>query len=1811
MSTTVDNRVVEMRFDNSNFESNVKESMSTLERLKQALKFNEGTKGLDQISAAAKNVKLDGIESGVESLRNKFSVLGVAGMSVINNLTNSAINLGKKLYNSTVGEVVHGGWNRAANIEQARFTLQGVLKDGALVKDVMKQAMDSVDGTAYGFDQAALAASQFASSGVKAGTQLEHALAGVAGTAATTGRDYAWISQIFTRVAGQGKVMATDLNSLASAGTNAAVEIANFMNGVNNGSIKVSDSIKKAVRDVSTSTKLTESDIRDFVSKSKINFDIFSEAMNNSFGEHAKDANKTFSGALDNVQARLKQIGQKFFVNYEDDGPLGILNENSPVVLFLNNLRKALTGLRDAIDPLAWAFREFVNTIADAGSAFLKFFITSDEVDGVTVKNADAMNMFSAAVRGVTNIFKFFVNILSSIGHAFAEAFPSVNILTIQGLASSFEAFTQRLLNNQSLIKGIGNTFKGLFAILRIIGTVLKNVFYIVSPLIELLPWVSAGIFGVTGSLSDQLVKLSESFAKWDGLKKVMEKVHEPLKKLGDAFEAFWKMLGPVKDFVRYMYLFYSVVGGGVDGVINALSHGFDKFANAIAAAWKALTGNDISSKISDWKNRFINLAETIVPIGGKIVDGVNKIRDSLLKFKNYLTSIDYSGATGTFRNFKEIFSLALTDIKTKIQEFLPSISTIKNAFDKFKNTLKSVYNFIKPLLDNISNAFSLFISKLDFGDLMAAGGLGAFVVFLKTIWKMVNGFYFMIKRLIGSADDFRKVTNVVTAFSDTLYSIRDKFKADAFRSIAISVAILAASMFLLASLDADKLLASGTAVASLLGMVIGSLKLFEKGKFAYTDIAISSLVGLSVAVLILSMALKKLAKLDPQGVLVGVLAMAGMLFMLAEFLHLVPERELAGMAGPIIGLSVALYIMASALKKLAKLNPQQLLTGLLGIVGLLGSLALFMNLVPEKKMAATASALVGLAVALRIMVMSVKALGKLDLATLGKGLGGLAAILLSLGLFIKFIPEKQLAGMAVGIGVISLAMLLFVQSVKKFGEMNIAELGKGLLGIAGVLAAIGLFTRIVKPQQIISIAAGVAIFGVAMLLFTSTIQKLAALKISELGKGLLGFAGALAAVALFTKVVKPEKMIANALGMVIMGAAMTMMTGVIERLGSMSWDNLVKGIIGFASALVIVGAATYMMTGAIAGAVSLVIVAAAMNLLVIPIEKLAKIKMGALVKALIGLAAGLAIIGVAGAALGIVSPLIFAFGVALTAVGAGIALVGVGFMAVATAISILATAMANGATTIMMGIMTIAVALPAVGTKMGEAILNMVTTILNGADQIIAGVTNVANQLLTALGTLIPKVSNLAAMLILSILTTINSYLPAIIQVAGDIIVNFLYGMAIQMPRIITAATYLMIMLVQGIAQNLPVIFNAGIEIVWNLVQGLFGGVAGLIGQVIELFSGLGTSILNAIKSVLGINSPSTEFYDIGSYSIEGLMQAINEQGGQPSSAMSQIGTDMLTSLQGSASSGDFQAVGSGWLSGLTAGLNSGETASSGEKAAGDAAQGAAGFTGEFNLAGNDLMSEMVSGLDSQAPNAATSAGNAAQQGAQAVRPYQSQWVSAGRYLMLGLVKGIQEKAPDAARAAGAAGKAAVTALQTAIQQGSPSKLTYQSGKFFDEGFINGMKALTYKIGSVAAAAGNKAVSELTSAVARISNLVDDISDSNWNPKITPVVDLANVSNSVRSIDTMLTSSEAIKLAGSANVQMTDNTTELQDYGVRVNNSDVVRAVSSLSEDIEDLKEAMRHLRVYMDTGALVGEIRDPIDKALGVKANRRARGG
>ena len=95
MSTTIDERVVEMRFDNKQFEANVQTSLSTLEKLKQGLDLDGAAKGLEGLGEAAKKCTLSTLSRSVETVQTKFSAFEVMAMTALSNITNSAVNAGK------------------------------------------------------------------------------------------------------------------------------------------------------------------------------------------------------------------------------------------------------------------------------------------------------------------------------------------------------------------------------------------------------------------------------------------------------------------------------------------------------------------------------------------------------------------------------------------------------------------------------------------------------------------------------------------------------------------------------------------------------------------------------------------------------------------------------------------------------------------------------------------------------------------------------------------------------------------------------------------------------------------------------------------------------------------------------------------------------------------------------------------------------------------------------------------------------------------------------------------------------------------------------------------------------------------------------------------------------------------------------------------------------------------------------------------------------------------------------------------------------------------------------------------------------------------------------------------------------------------------------------------------------------------------------------------------------------------------------------------------------------------------------------
>lgn len=343
MSRQVDEKVVSMKFDNKQFEANVKTSMGTIDKLKSSLNFKGASKGLEDLEKASKRVSFDDIAASVQRLENRFSVFGIAGMRIVEQFTDSVIDSVRRISRAATSfireGIIQGGKRRAMNLENAHFQLQGLLKDEAAVEAVMKNVNDSVDGTAYSLDSAAKVASQFAASGMRAGDQMFSSLRAVAGVAAMTNSEYDEIGRIFTKVAGQGRLMGDDLLSLSSRGMNAAATLAEALG-------------------------TSESAVREMVSKGKIDFNTFASAMDNAFGEHAKKANETLTGALSNVKAALARIGALFV------SPL--VEQNGALVQLLNNVRIKINDIKTAIAPVADYVVSVLTNLINKVSEFVK-----------------------------------------------------------------------------------------------------------------------------------------------------------------------------------------------------------------------------------------------------------------------------------------------------------------------------------------------------------------------------------------------------------------------------------------------------------------------------------------------------------------------------------------------------------------------------------------------------------------------------------------------------------------------------------------------------------------------------------------------------------------------------------------------------------------------------------------------------------------------------------------------------------------------------------------------------------------------------------------------------------------------------------------------------------------------------------------------------------------------------------------------------------------------------------------------------------------------------------------------------------------------------------------------------------------------------------------------------------------------------------------------------------------------------------------------------------------------------------------------
>lgn len=535
--------------------------------------------------------------------------------------------------------------------------------------------------------------------------------------------------------------------------------------------------------------------------------------------------------------------------------------------------------------------------------------------------------------------------------------------------------------------------------------------------------------------------------------------------------------------------------------------------------------------------------------------------------------------------------------------------------------------------------------------------------------------------------------------------------------------------------------------------------------------------------------------------------------------------------------------------------------------------------------------ALIGMTSAIFKLALAAKLLSTLDWNELAKGLTGVGALMLMLVATAK--PLSAMSDSVTSVLALAVSIDLLVFAVKQFAQMSWEELGKGLLGVAVTLASLVIAMRNMPTEDIfktslgmIALAVGLTAVGLAVRIFSS-------MNSDELLRGLLGVTGALVAITVAMRNM-PEGMLDNALGIAAVGIALSIMGKAISSLGSMSWEDLAKGLGSVVVILAAVAIAMDAMEFALPGAAALVVVSGAMWIMAEVLEKIGTLSWGDLLKGLVGLAAILVILGGAAIILGPVIPAILALGVALGVVGIAFALFGAGAYLVAEAFIVMAEAGSAGVKVFGEVLDTLIEKIPAAVEALIVGLIGAVTRMVESAPQLVEAVVTLVSSMLDGLATLIPKLGETIGLLIEEFLRLLQEYAPSIIQAGWDLLVQLLTGIRDHIGEVTTMVSEIIVNFLNAFAPQIPLLIAAGANVLAQVLQGIsnnLGTIATAATDVVtEFIEQLGNSALDiieaggnfVIKLIEGIGQKSQDIVTAGADAVvdflDGLSQNIDK---------------------------------------------------------------------------------------------------------------------------------------------------------------------------------------------------------------------------------------------------------------------------------------------------------------------------------------------
>lgn len=1320
MSTTIDERVVEMRFDNKQFEQNIQTSLSSLDKLKKSLNLEGAAKGLETVNDAANKCSgnMSPLSNAVETVRVRFSALEVMAITALQNITNSALAAGKNLVSAFTIDPIKTGFEEYETQINAVQTILANTSSKGTTLDQVNNALDELnhyaDMTIYNFTEMTRNIGTFTAAGVDLDTSVA-AIKGIANLAAVSGSNSQQASTAMYQLSqalAAGTVKLQDWNSVVNAGMGGQV----FQDALKETAKVHGIAIDEMIKD--------EGSFRETLSKGWLTSDILTETLAKFTGDLNEDQLRTIGYTDDQIKS-IMEMGKT-----ANDAATKVKTFTQ---LFDTLKEAAQSGWTQSWEIIVGDFEEAKELLTEVSDTFSAVINASADARNKMLQDWKDLGGRTMMIEAVKNVFEGLVSVAKPVREAFNEIFPPMTGKQLAEITERIRDLTAKFKMGEESSKNLKNTFKGVFAVLDIVGQAFKAVAGGVGELIGLFLPAGNGVLSLTGSFGEYLVKLDETVKKTD---------------------IFGKAVSTVVDIVKTVITFVKTAGEKVKEFGKAAGEKFD------------FPGFEL----------FHSFLERVHDRMAQIGDGAGKMK---------------SGVIVAFEMMEE----ALEKCKfLKVMEALwTAVKVIAGGIADAVGTMMGT------LAEKLGNAD--FSGVLDILNSIAVGGIALSVSkFLKSVTEPLEGLNGVLEGVTGILDGVR---GCFEAYQTNL-------KAGTLLKIGAAIALLAGSIVAISLIDSDKLSASLGAITVLFANLLGAMAIFNK---------ISSDTG-----------------------------------------------KVSKACTAMIAMSVAVSILAGALKKVSDLDWGELARGLVGIAGLTTIVVASSKAMAssQKQVMKGATSLIIFGAAIKILASACEDLSKLQWDELGRGLTGVGVLFAEIAVFLRVAKfNGKMISTATGIVILSAAMKVLASACKDFGQMEWSEIGKGLAGIGGLLAELAVFTNLAgNAKHVMSTGVALIAIGAAMKIFASAVKDFGQLQWDEIGRGLTAMGGALAEVAIAVNLM-PKNMIGIGTGLVIVGGALEIIANCMSKFGGMQWEEIGRGLTVMGGALAELAISLNFMKGTLGGSAALLVASGALAVLAPVLSILGALSWEAIAKGLISIAGAFTIIGVAGAVLTPLVPTILALsgafaliGVGVLTIGAGLLAAGTGLSALAIGFTALATAGAAGATAIVAALTVIVTGIagliPAVLTKVGEGIIAICKVIAAGAPAIGEAVKAVVLTLIDVFVSCVPQLADGALQLVVGVLAALVTYTPQIVDLAFKFLIGILDGIASNLPSLIKAGVDVLVAFFAGIVDALRGIDTGA------LLKGIAG--IGLLSAIMLALSATASLVPGAMVGILGMGAVVAE---------------------------------------------------------------------------------------------------------------------------------------------------------------------------------------------------------------------------------------------------------------------------------------------------------------------------------------------------------------